>query len=201
MCLLAVESLRGREYIKSMNVLQNKQRSKQTRGFTIVELLIVIVVIAILAAISIVAYNGIQKRARDAQRLSDITQIDKALKSYYAVNGTYPPQTASPGVGGFEASTDGDGTFLEHLKAAGFLVNPPKDPSNDSSYYYGYYLYSVGWGGNNCDNARGKYYVLYANRFESSPATAHPSSPGFSCSGRNWQGTANYQWVSGGFEN
>lgn len=42
------------------------------RGFTIVELLIVIVVIAILAAISIVAYNTVAAKARDAQRRGDI---------------------------------------------------------------------------------------------------------------------------------
>ncbi|HET8884096.1 MAG TPA: prepilin-type N-terminal cleavage/methylation domain-containing protein, partial [Candidatus Saccharimonadales bacterium] len=53
--------------------------SKQT-GFTIVELLIVIVVIGILAAITIVAYNGIQERARDIQRQSDIAAIGKALQ-------------------------------------------------------------------------------------------------------------------------
>jgi len=50
------------------------------RGFTIVELLIVIVVIAILASISVVAYNGIQTRARDSQRSSDISAIKKALE-------------------------------------------------------------------------------------------------------------------------
>lgn len=49
-------------------------------GFTIVELLIVIVVIAILAAISVVAYNGIQQRARDSQRKSDLAAIAKALE-------------------------------------------------------------------------------------------------------------------------
>ena len=41
---------------------------KRRTGFTIVELLIVIVIIAILAAITIVAYNGLQQRARDSQR-------------------------------------------------------------------------------------------------------------------------------------
>ncbi|OYX53307.1 hypothetical protein B7Y92_03415 [Candidatus Saccharibacteria bacterium 32-50-13] len=54
----------------------------QARGFTIVELLIVIVVIAILAAITIVAYNGIQDRARSAALRSDLTQIDKQLKLF-----------------------------------------------------------------------------------------------------------------------
>lgn len=49
-------------------------------GFTIVELLIVIVVIAILAAISIVAYNGIQQRAKASKRDADISQIEKAIR-------------------------------------------------------------------------------------------------------------------------
>ena len=56
---------------------------KQTRsGFTIVELLIVIVVIAILAAISIVAYNGIQARGRDSIRVNEARNITKALQAY-----------------------------------------------------------------------------------------------------------------------
>lgn len=49
------------------------------KGFTIVELLIVIVVIAILAAISVVAYNGIQERSRQAKIESDLTLINKAV--------------------------------------------------------------------------------------------------------------------------
>ena len=53
---------------------------KNTSGFTIVELLIVVVVIAILAAISIAGYNGIQARSRDGQRKQDIATIKKALE-------------------------------------------------------------------------------------------------------------------------
>jgi prepilin-type N-terminal cleavage/methylation domain-containing protein len=63
---------------------------KTKSGFTIVELLIVIVVIAILAAISIVAYNGIQERARFATMRSDIATLNKAIQLYYADKGTYP---------------------------------------------------------------------------------------------------------------
>jgi len=61
-----------------------------TKGFTIVELLIVIVVIAILAAISIVAYNGIQQRARNAQVTAGASAYNKALESYKVVSGSYP---------------------------------------------------------------------------------------------------------------
>ncbi|MBM3210346.1 prepilin-type N-terminal cleavage/methylation domain-containing protein [Candidatus Saccharibacteria bacterium] len=60
------------------------------RGFTIVELLIVIVVIAILAAITIVAYNGIQERAKNSQTTSALTAWMKALELYKIDNERYP---------------------------------------------------------------------------------------------------------------
>lgn len=65
---------------------QNRARS----GFTIVELLIVIVVIAILATISIVAYTGIQRRANNTNTLSAAAQTIKLLEAYRSINGTLP---------------------------------------------------------------------------------------------------------------
>lgn len=59
-------------------------------GFTIVELLIVIVVIAILAAISIVAYNGVQIRAESTKTVKAIEAYKKALLLYKTDNGVYP---------------------------------------------------------------------------------------------------------------
>ena len=53
-------------------------RTRQT-GFTIVELLIVIVVIGILAAITIVAYNGIQTRAQNTQRINEIQNVLRTI--------------------------------------------------------------------------------------------------------------------------
>lgn len=60
------------------------------RGFTIVELLIVIVVIGILAAITIVAFNGIQQRSRNAARVSEAGQWQKILRAYHTLNNQYP---------------------------------------------------------------------------------------------------------------
>lgn len=76
-------------------------KTTKLRGFTIVELLIVIVVIGILAAITIVAYNGIQSRATAAKTVSDITAVNKAVQLYYADNGSYPnTSSAWSGIGG-----------------------------------------------------------------------------------------------------
>jgi len=61
-------------------ISQETIRPVSSRGFTIVELLIVIVVIAILAAISIVAYNGIQARANDSKMRAGVNQFEKALR-------------------------------------------------------------------------------------------------------------------------
>ncbi|AHB42463.1 fimbrial protein pilin [Candidatus Saccharibacteria bacterium RAAC3_TM7_1] len=60
------------------------------RGFTIVELLIVIVVIAILTAVTSVTYNGVQSRARDAERQQDMLSVQKVLEMYYIDNGFFP---------------------------------------------------------------------------------------------------------------
>ena len=62
------------------------------QGFTIVELLIVIVIIGILAAISIVAYNGVQAQARATTIVANIKKVEKGFISYMIMNNiaTYP---------------------------------------------------------------------------------------------------------------
>ena len=62
----------------------------KSKGFTIVELLIVIVVIGILATLVIVTFTGIQQKARDSKRKTDIGAVQAALESYYSSNNTYP---------------------------------------------------------------------------------------------------------------
>lgn len=63
-----------------MNVDMISRHLQNQRGFTIVELLVVIVVIGILASVTVVAYNGIQDRAKNAARLANVKQITQLAR-------------------------------------------------------------------------------------------------------------------------
>jgi prepilin-type N-terminal cleavage/methylation domain-containing protein len=90
-------------FILCGNMRQNKNQIQ--RGFTIVELLIVIVVIGILAAITIVAYNGIQQRARTTTLTADLRSAATQLKIDQANNNLYPATIAAANNGsGLKAS-------------------------------------------------------------------------------------------------
>ena len=65
-------------------------QNQRNNAFTIVELLIVIVVIAILAAITVVAYTGVQERANDSTVQSEIAASAKKLEAFNVENGRYP---------------------------------------------------------------------------------------------------------------
>lgn len=97
------------------------------RGFTIVELIVVITVIAILATIVIVSYSSVQKSSRDSQRKSDVTQVKIALEKYYADNGQFP------------AVCSADGTAC-NISSLATPLNPyiqsiPIDPSGTANAY------------------------------------------------------------------
>jgi prepilin-type N-terminal cleavage/methylation domain-containing protein len=62
----------------------------KSKGFTIVELLIVIVVIGILATLVIVTFTGIQQKARDSKRKTDLNALDSHVEAFYANYGFYP---------------------------------------------------------------------------------------------------------------
>jgi len=67
-----------------------KKRNNLKAGFTLVELLVVIVVIAILASITIVAYSGIQARAKTTRSLSAVDEVRMKAGAWNALLSTYP---------------------------------------------------------------------------------------------------------------
>lgn len=113
--------------------------------------MITVVVIAILAAISLIAYTDIQGRARDSQRHQDIKAITQALELYYVDNGKYPDGGGcSPNcvINNNWSTTSDDG--WEYLSAAlvpEYISTLPKDPKSDIAYplsprRYGYSYFS-----------------------------------------------------------
>jgi prepilin-type N-terminal cleavage/methylation domain-containing protein len=63
---------------------------KRSRGFTLVELMIVIAVIAILATLALTGFRTAQASARDTQRQQNVKGVQVALECYYSENGQYP---------------------------------------------------------------------------------------------------------------
>lgn len=128
-------------------------KNKQQAGFTIVELLIVIVVIAILAAITIVAYNGLQQRSRDSTRAQDIAGIKKALLMYQSDNGGVRTTSSYSGNGPGGWNLSSGTNWLSFLGTTYGKI--PIDPVNTGTadplgagagLAYFYYCYGAGSG-------------------------------------------------------
>lgn len=97
---------------------------RNKKGFTLIEVLIVVAIVGILASVVLVGLGPVQKRGRDARRISDLRQAQTGLELYYNKNGSYP------------ASSDW-ATLTNTLKSAGIGVsNIPKDPSAGKTYMY-----------------------------------------------------------------
>lgn len=132
---------------------------KKAYGFTIVELLVVIVVIAILAAVSVVAYSGVAAQARDSQRAQDLANIKRMLLLYDAEHEGVVSTTSTPRYNVNTAPQSGwDASVNEDWLA--FLVEKygrvPVDPINETGgegldpslsgrghHTYFYYCYST----------------------------------------------------------
>jgi prepilin-type N-terminal cleavage/methylation domain-containing protein len=101
------------------------------RGFTIVELIVVLAIIAILSSVVFGYMMAARKDARDTKRVSHVSQIQLALRLYAEANGAYPSHSSGIVVG------EG-GSFDTAL--ATFLPETPHDPlgPGDSTYQYIY---------------------------------------------------------------
>lgn len=117
---------------------------RKESGFTIVELLIVIVVIGILAALVVTTFSGIQKKARDSERQTDIRAVHSQLEAYQAQNGKYPTL----------ANVNLDSFVTTNLKGLDLqALQDPKGANNDLAAAAAANVYSYAVTPNNCDNA------------------------------------------------
>lgn len=100
---------------------------RNIKGFTLLEILVTITIIAVLTAIGIVSYSSVNKRSRDVKRKSDLEQIRSALEMYRSDNAGYPDIGA-----GFLTV----GGLAGDLVLTGYMPAIPDDPSSGVDYYY-----------------------------------------------------------------
>jgi len=127
-------------------IIYNNMKKSQPagrQGFTLIEILIAIAIIAILTAIGIVSYGSVNRRARDAKRFGDIEQIRSALEMYRSDKGYYPAVNTS----GFDSAANLNDALNT---SGGYIPVIPADPQNTvHSYYYA---------ASNLDGVSGNYY-------------------------------------------
>lgn len=116
------------------------------RGFTMIELLIIIVIIGILSFMFINNFPGAQRRARDAQRRNDLKQYDEALHAYASRNsGFYPGRSVAFGINASDYAPPPP-SLCADLTESG-CPHDPKDGSNCKTGICRYYYQT-----NNCND-------------------------------------------------
>ena len=104
--------------MKTKKQRNNKAMFASRQGFTLFELLVSISIIAVLTAVAVVSFGGLNRKTRDARRTSDLEKVRLALEVVRQVGSTYP-------------------SGLSDLVTAGYLDKVPTDPKGSSfSYYY-----------------------------------------------------------------
>lgn len=157
-------------------------RIYKSKGFTLVELLVVISIIAILSVIGLTIFSGVQKGARDAKRKEDLHSLALALEQYKVQNNTYTLAMNFPCAGGgwwgfigdwgVEGSITGNNTdttvscqsSVKNALVSYFSGPIPNDPlcsHNSCSNSWSEYRLAVGAGGQS--------FTLFA-RLENPPA-------------------------------
>lgn len=170
-----LEPSRKKYYSRDVRQTTAKNHRKTAaKGFTLIELMVAISIVAILATVGLVQYGSAQKIARDSKRKQDLRSIATALELYRQTNGRYP---CTPDEGFFshvEPSTwlkDNNSSCNPSKSFDNAYINMlPTDPKNNNAIVngsgaYSYMYWAGGTAGGNCPTTRGRYYYL-ATRLE-----------------------------------
>ena len=138
------------------------------KGFTIIELLVVIVVIGILAGVVVVNTITGAQQARDSRRIQEVYQIGRALDLYYSQEDEYPDPDDTGDIGcadNWDAGSILNGasdTFLQPLIDEGFLTIIPieQHPTGETNWEECSYRYTKA--DDPCGGCTGTYAILYA---------------------------------------
>lgn len=125
----------------------SRKMNKGRQGFTLIEILIVVAIIAILASVVLIGLGPTQQAGRDARRLSDLREVQNGLELYFNKCGYYPGAAESASCAGVAYGPNnfwGDPTVTPQTGMMGALVGStigvstvPDDPQSGKTYYYG----------------------------------------------------------------
>jgi len=104
-------------------------------GFTIIEILVVVVIIGILASIVVVSFNTTLRHSREGKRIADLKNVSTALDMYYAENNSYPNSYGGVGIWDGIYSCWGDSTtnWIPGLVPTYLKGELPRDPRNHTN--------------------------------------------------------------------
>lgn len=113
--------------------------SKIRNGFTLIELLVVITIIVILSSVLLVSLSSSRSKARDAKRVSDISQIQLALEQYFDRCQQYPLPGPTQSIVVTSASNCAV-TTVPPITLANYITQIPKPPTGAGPSDYAYYV-------------------------------------------------------------
>ena len=116
-----------------MKPQQRRRRSNQD-GFTLIEIMVVILILGLLATIVVQSLRGATDKAKRVKAQADISEIKTGLDRYYLDVGSYPntDQGLAALVGGAQTASNGAPSNIE---AGGYLQSIPKDPWGNPYVY------------------------------------------------------------------
>ncbi|MFA6391719.1 MAG: prepilin-type N-terminal cleavage/methylation domain-containing protein [Patescibacteria group bacterium] len=134
---------------------------KNNKGFTLLELLVVVAIIGLISSIAFVAMQNARAEARDAKRLADVHAIRNALELYYHDNGSYPDPwciglTSVAGCNSFVEPNSWIPSLIPKYMQT--LPNDPLNTTNDETNEHYLYFYTR-WAVD--ENAPQQYYLIY----------------------------------------
>ncbi len=120
-----------------------KKSLAATRGFTLIEIIVVVAVISVLMMVVMASLSQARASARDKERLANLKQMQAAVEMYAGVNGRYPPACGNST--SWRGNNANYGNCAEYITGISNIMSPlPVDPKGTAEYGYLYRTNAAG---------------------------------------------------------